>query len=273
MPTSKAFHYYFKSLRYNQMKIYAGCSFEAHSTVLHSHEDFYEIILITNGSYQHTINGITTTIPQNTLLLFTPGAVHQMFSEPLQAIHFVICVEQNYFEQFVAQHFPDFHLDEHTNFYSKTISRERAQYIESLGKTICRSNEPPVYLADEITFLTLSDFAHHSPDADLSTYICEIITKLDNLVYVNMSIPEICSNFHYSQNQILKAFKEMTGYTMVEYKKNQKLKYACKLLKTTDIKIIDIAIALHYNSLPYFLRAFKEVYGMTPSDYRKKYHE
>lgn len=138
MPTSKAFHYYFKSLRYNQMKIYAGCSFEAHSTVLHSHKDFYEIILITNGSYQHTINGITTTIPQNTLMLFTPGAVHQMFSEPLQAIHFVICVEQNYFEQFVAQHFPDFHLDEHTNFYSKTISRERAQYIESLGKTICR---------------------------------------------------------------------------------------------------------------------------------------
>lgn len=56
---------------------------------------------------------------------------------------------------------------------------------------------------------------------------------------------------------------------MVEYKAQQKLKYACLLLEETNEKVIDIATSLHYDSLSYFLHAFKKQYGMTPSEYRR----
>ena len=262
--------YSYKGLRFSKNTPYSGYSFESYGTLLHSHLDFYEIILITNGSYEHTINNLTTTLPTNTLLLFSPGITHQLFADPMQATHFVICVEQHYFEQFAARHFPDFQLHNSSHFFSKSVTKERAKYIESLGKTICSSSKLPTYLADEIAFLTLSDFSNYTPQSDIDVYIGEIITKLENLVYSNLSIEEICSYYHFSSHQILKRFKEMTGYTMVEYKKKQKLKYACKLLCNTDMKIIDIFTELHYNSLPYFLRAFKEAYGMSPTEYRKK---
>ena len=43
---------------------------------------------------------------------------------------------------------------------------------------------------------------------------------------------------------------------------------ACDMLRDPDLKITDIAFHLHYDSLSYFLRAFKKRFGMTPTEYR-----
>lgn len=263
--------YTYKNLRFQKKgQSYAAYSFESFSSEPHCHMDFYEIILITNGSFKNIFGNVTTTVTENTLMVFTPGTIHQMYTEPLQGTHFVICIERHYFEQFAKQHFPGFQINNDAGFLSKTINKNRAQYIESLGKTLCRNTDFQPYLADEITFLTLSDFANYNPIADIDAYVTEIVTKMDNLLYINKSVQEICDSLHYSSYLLSKKFKEMTGYTLVEYKKKQKLKYACHLLATTDMKIVDIFAELHYSSLPYFLRAFKEAYGMTPTEYRQK---
>ena len=46
---------------------------------------------------------------------------------------------------------------------------------------------------------------------------------------------------------------------------------AASMLKDTNKKVIDIAYELHYDSLNYFLRAFKKEFGVTPTEYRKIY--
>ena len=86
---------------------------------------------------------------------------------------------------------------------------------------------------------------------------------------MNLSVKEICEHYPYSQSMLLRQFKKLTGMTMVEYKAEQKMKFACQLLSMSDMKIIDIASTLQYNSLSYFLHAFKEAFDMTPSEYRK----
>ena len=90
---------------------------------------------------------------------------------------------------------------------------------------------------------------------------------------MNTSIKDICSYYPYSQTMLLRQFKKLTGMTMVEYKAEQKLKYACQLLTNSEAKVIQIATLLEYNSLSHFLCSFKDKYGMTPSEYRKKYQK
>ena len=46
------------------------------------------------------------------------------------------------------------------------------------------------------------------------------------------------------------------------------MKRAAYLLKNTKMKIIDIAGALDYKDMGYFLKRFKARYGVTPSQYR-----
>lgn len=250
---------------------YGGVSFETISTLVHQHKDFYELILITQGEFQHTIEGTTTLLSAGTLLLFKPGVVHQLYTEPFTSTHFVLCIEQKHFLQFMNLRFSDFKMDDASNYFQTSISKEKLKYIEYLGTLIHKNIGDKHSLADEILLLTINEFISHPQLLDCNIYITEIIQKFKNQLYMNTSVKDICAKYPFSQPILLQEFKKATGYTMVEYRQHIKLKYACQLLTETDAKIINIATTLGYDSLSYFLQLFKKTYHLTPSEYRKKY--
>ena len=251
----------------NRTEKFAKMSFTSISTVPHQHLDFYEIILVTKGTFEHTLGNITTSFPTGTVAIFKPGVTHQLFTEPFQSTHFTLCIERHFFERYVARVFPSFDLNDFSDYISKPLDKEKAKYIEHLASS--SQNIAHTSNAEDILYLCLSDFTHRNDTLDCNTYIADIIHKLDSQLYMNMSVKEICDSYPYSQSLLLRQFKKLTGMTMVEYKAQQKLKYACLLLKETNEKVIDIATSLHYDSLSYFLHAFKKQYGVTPSEYRK----
>lgn len=54
-----------------------------------------------------------------------------------------------------------------------------------------------------------------------------------------------------------------------EYLTNYKLHYARNLLRSTDMKIIDIAMNSGYSTISQFQVNFKAKYGVSPSEFRK----
>lgn len=252
---------------------YAGISFESVSNIIHHHKDFYELILITSGEWQHTINNTTSVLPAGTLLIFKPGVTHKLFTEPFKSTHFVVCIEQHYFEKYMNRVFPQFDLHTFSDYISKPISREKSKYIEHIGATICKNAKFIQAMADEIIYISISDFTYSSGALDCNTYVADIVQKLNNQLYMNTSVKDICSQYPYSHSMLLREFKKLTGMTVVEYKTQQKLKHACQLLSNTDAPIIEIASQLQYDSVSYFLQLFKKAYNMTPTEYRKKHQQ
>ena len=126
-------------------------------------------------------------------------------------------------------------------------------------------------MANEILFVLISDFLYDNGPLDCNTYVADIVQKLNNQLYINASVKEICSQYPYSQTMLLKEFKKLTGLTIVEYKAQQKMKFACQLLTESDQTVIQVATSLQYDSLSYFVTTFKKNYGMTPSEYRKRH--
>lgn len=252
----------------NRVGKFAKLSFSSISTVPHHHLDFYEIIFITKGEFEHTLGSNTTVLPAGTVALFKPGVTHQLFTEPFQSTHFTLCVEKHSFERYIAKVFPEFDLNSFTDYISRPVGKEKMKYMEYLGTTF--QGTVQTSNADELLFLCITDFMHKNEVLDCNTYITEIIHKLNTQLYMNMSVKDICDLYPYSQSLLLRQFKKLTGMTMVEYKAQQKMKYACQLLKETNMKVIEISNTLHYDSLSYFLHAFKKQYDMTPSEYRKQ---
>ena len=263
-----AINYHFRDLK-SIADDYSGFSFESANSILHHHEDFYELTLITAGEWQHTINNITTVLPIGTLLLFKPGITHVISSESTQNVHLVFGVEQRYFEDYISRMFPDFALDEFSDYVAKPIHAEKRKYIEYLAKNIHKNPDSAHAMADEILYACLSDFTYLNTRPNQSAYVTDIIQKLNNHTYLNISVKDICANYPLAQPILLRHFKRATGMTIVQYKAQQKLKYACHLLKHSDISVSNIAMHLQYDSLSYFVRSFKEAYNMTPSEYRK----
>lgn len=87
--------------------------------------------------------------------------------------------------------------------------------------------------------------------------------------YMNkITLDELADLANLSVNYFCKFFKSMFDKTAVEYINEYRIEKACSLLTQTDDKIIDIAFSVGFENFSYFIRKFKILKGMTPSEYR-----
>ncbi|WP_270335150.1 AraC family transcriptional regulator [Ligilactobacillus acidipiscis] len=68
-------------------------------------------------------------------------------------------------------------------------------------------------------------------------------------------------------------FKELYGYTPIEYIRRRRIGEAQTLLITTDKSITEIAFSVGFNSSSYFCTTFKKIVDLTPKQYRIIYTE
>lgn len=86
---------------------------------------------------------------------------------------------------------------------------------------------------------------------------------------INMAVVSNYVSMNYTF--FSEAFKEITGKSFVEYIKSVRINMAKRLLKSTSIRISKIAAEVGYNDEKHFLKTFKAVAGVTPTEYRNKY--
>jgi two-component system, response regulator YesN len=81
--------------------------------------------------------------------------------------------------------------------------------------------------------------------------------------------PQFLANlFHINITYLSQLFKRETGITYTEYLAKLRIKRACKLLSTTDMKVGDIAEQVGFHDYFYFTRVFKKFMSISPSEYR-----
>lgn len=64
-------------------------------------------------------------------------------------------------------------------------------------------------------------------------------------------------------------FQKTVGVNFSTYLEQVRMTQAKHLLETTDIKIADLYVAVGYNNLTSFRRAFKKKYGVAPNALRE----
>lgn len=65
-------------------------------------------------------------------------------------------------------------------------------------------------------------------------------------------------------------FKKLAGKTSTEYINEIRIEKASELLSETERKILDISLSCGYDNIGYFIKRFKEIKYITPSEYRNQ---
>lgn len=82
------------------------------------------------------------------------------------------------------------------------------------------------------------------------------------------SVDSMAQIVNISKPRLYQLFKEITGYAPLEYLRIQRLRKGVTLLLTTDRAIGDIAEELGYPDPFCFSKAFKKIFGVSPTFYR-----
>jgi len=86
-----------------------------------------------------------------------------------------------------------------------------------------------------------------------------------------ITLQSLSESFHVSGTGIKTAFKAVYGESVYAYIRAQKMQSAALLLKNTNKSVLEIAGALGYENGSKFAKAFRDVLGCSPGEYRKKY--
>jgi YesN/AraC family two-component response regulator len=100
--------------------------------------------------------------------------------------------------------------------------------------------------------------------------ISEIVRYINTNYKKDLSLQYLSDKFYISPYYLSRAFKEVTGFTFVEYLNSVRVKEAKKLLAETNIKVNMIATKVGYGSITNFGRVFKQLTGHAPLYYRKR---
>lgn len=84
----------------------------------------------------------------------------------------------------------------------------------------------------------------------------------------SLCLSRISDLFHISESYFSFLFKKTVGVNFSTYLEQIRMTQAKQLLETTDIKIADLYVAVGYNNLTSFRRAFKKKYGVAPNAIR-----
>lgn len=85
-----------------------------------------------------------------------------------------------------------------------------------------------------------------------------------------MTLRFLSSRLGYSEFHTSRKFKEISGMQFRDYLRLRKLAFALKEVRDSEKGLLEIAFDYGFSSHEAFTRAFKETYGVTPSEYRKK---
>jgi len=86
----------------------------------------------------------------------------------------------------------------------------------------------------------------------------------------NISVEDIADNCGLNRSYFGKIFKEAVGKTPQEFLLNYRMTKAAELLKLTKLSIGDIGNAVGYDNQLHFSRAFKNIYGVSPREWRNQ---
>ena len=84
-----------------------------------------------------------------------------------------------------------------------------------------------------------------------------------------IAIRQIAKSASVSESECMRCFRQAIGITPITYLKNYRLQCAAELLKSTDLPVADIGGRCGFQEMSYFSRSFRQIYGCTPSQYRK----
>ena len=122
------------------------------------------------------------------------------------------------------------------------------------------------------THIKLLDREYSEVKMEYDPLISNVTSYIEDSIGCDITVSHIARIFGYSEKYIGHLFKKSTGMSIKEYVNVKRLDKAELMLSTSSLSVTNVSLSVGYNNVTYFNRCFKERYGVSPSEYRKKSH-
>ena len=251
----------------------------AHPRVMHAHADAVELILICSGSSEYLIHDKKVVIKAGDLLVYNAGVVHDEVSGSDMEVG-SYCVGVG------GLHMPGLRpnalIPDEAGYVFPT-----GRYFEDMKELFVMmfrnlaAGEPHAELfctsllhALLVSVLTVTEGVgetRENPADEPHILGSRIKDYIDRHYMEPITLQSMGEALRISPYYLSHVFKQMSGYSPVQYLLRRRIGEAQTLLITTELSVARIAEMVGYDSQSYFNLQFTKNVGMPPSRYRHNY--
>lgn len=152
----------------------------------------------------------------------------------------------------------------------REILKEELLYIASHGDATPFHLIGHLYLAIDALIRSTSIMQTSKISRLQDFYIHEALSYIEQNFQNDISVENIAAVCGLNRSYFGKIFKDGIGKSPQEFLLNYRMIKAAELLKLTKLSIKDVGNAVGYPNQLHFSRAFKNIYGISPRDWRNQ---
>ncbi|MVT10359.1 hybrid sensor histidine kinase/response regulator transcription factor [Chitinophaga tropicalis] len=126
------------------------------------------------------------------------------------------------------------------------------------------------YFLNEVT-LQNNDFKISAEYRQFLETCIEVVGR--HLDDEEFEIRDLAKEMGMSYSTLYNRIKAISGLSVNAFIRYLRLRKAAEMLVKTDMRVNQVAFSTGFNHLPYFRKCFLQLFGMTPSEYVKKYRD
>lgn len=245
--------------------------------------DFWEMVYVDKGEIVATSDGVRHIVPQGSAIFHKPNEFHRLAANgtiaPNVFIITFVCTSRDmqFFNEKITE------IPAKLRGYIADIIDERhiirsdppgTDTVNGRAVGIASEQMVKLYLEQFLILLLRGEetakpdrFSAEREDWD-NQLVNDMIHYLQEHIYQELSVSDLCRRFCYSKTQLSKVFKEATGSTIMDYYTRLKIKEAKDMIREGNLNFSQIAVQLSFDNPQYFSRTFKRIAGMTPKEYK-----
>ena len=254
-----------------------------HSIYSHTHEKgfifsgeshpYYEINIITEGTLGLTIDDKLYELNEGCGVIIPAGAFHKNWTIGQSDVKFFVVSFEAVTNGISLSDNIVYTISENDFFYINKIISE--------GLDLTHEKSTPAPYAQQmikncIECLVLSMLRQCVETTAYTSVSSDIFYKaihyMNKNIHKNITMDEIAEVANTSIANLKKVFKKYTGNGTIHHFNMLKLEYAKELLKM-ETPVGEIAFMLSFSSQNHFAQSFKKAFGVTPTEYKKKWRE
>ena len=244
--------------------------------LLHSHGNHVEISIIYSGESQYLIRDQKYIIRRGDLLIYNSGIVHDELSNiHTQIGSYFFAIGNLQLPGFRKNALlpdesgPVFHAEEDFDRILQ-LCQTMVDGLENQGKWTSYISHFSMLALLEIIWHVINGSVRQEPQLDYYAGI-RIKDYVDQYYREPLTLKTMAADLGLSESYISHVFKDMLGYTPMQYVLRRKIGEAQTLLISTEHSITEIAQMVGYDSQSHFNQRFRQYVGISPGKFRKNY--
>lgn len=249
---------------------------ESHFITRESGAGEYILIYCTKGEGWFVLNNEKYIVPENHFFILPAEVSHQYGSSEnnpwyIYWVHFkgrkAKLISDRLQGVFPIVRGDDSRINDRIAFFDELLNAMESEISESTMNFVNLSFN---HLIASFLYLSTYRKSKYSKQKAEHTFFISLATHFmyDNIEN-KLTLRDLSSHFGYSDSYFYRLFFKETQYAPMTYFLHLKIERACQLLKSTNLKINQIALKLAFDDPYYFSRTFKKMKGVSPKNYRQ----